>query len=158
MKKKKKNTDIVLPDVSQLPPIPDNSVSDQSSVISIPTQSKAPDDVFLASKDTGNHKYDGWCQAFVEHATLGKTGVFPSAIDAWQAQQDKAVSGLNGIKAGDPIYFSPNQSNDGYGHTGIYAGDNKFISATDNGIKTIDLKEWSKATGQQVLGYLKETK
>ncbi len=158
--KKKKSTPIEA--MQELPPIanssPDNSVISTPDMSNLPpvASAKAPDDVALAQRSTGDQSYNGWCQAFVEHATMGKTGIFPSAIAAWNNQQDKAIPGLDGVKAGDPIYFAPNSSNEGYGHTGIYTGNGKFISATDNGVKEIPIDEWSKATGQQILGYLKE--
>lgn len=133
-KKKKQEEDLM-----SLPNIPTQTSSEGATI-------KNPDDSNL---------FNGLCQAFVEHATLGHTGVFPTAIDAWNQQQNKAVPGLQNIKPGDPIYFSANQSNNNDGHTGIYLGDNKFISATNNGIKTNDIGKWVTDTGQSVLGYLK---
>lgn len=114
----------------------------------------------VAKKQLGQSEYIGYCEAFVEHVQ-GSTTRYPSAIDAWnsQAEQGKAVSGLNGIQPGDAMYFTPNSSNDGYGHTGVYAGidtngQQEFISATDNGIQQIPISAWEQATGQQALGYI----
>lgn len=170
MKKKKnpQSSNLMPPIEVPSPPISQDYVSSISTppassspmastpALSNPSPVQTPDDVALAQKSIGDQSYNGWCQAFVEHATQGKTGLYPSAIAAWQQQQNKAVPGLTGVKPGDPIYFAPNDSNEGYGHTGIYVGDNKFISATDNGVKTYDLNDWSNMTGQQILGYLKE--
>lgn len=101
----------------------------------------------------GSMDYTGLCERFVE-MTQGVRGKFASAIDAWHKQADQAVSGLGGIKPGDAIYFAPDRTNSGYGHTGVYTGDGKMISATNNGVKEIPLSNWIKSTGQQVLGYI----
>ena len=113
-----------------------------------------PADVRNAESQLGSSDFNGWCQAFVEESTMGKRGTYPSAIDAWVKQQDKARPGLAGIMPGDPIYFSPNKSNRGFGHTGIYMGNGQFISATDNGVQENSLNDWQNMTGQQVLGYI----
>lgn len=110
--------------------------------------------ISAAAKHLGTQNFNNFCQAFVEKVTKGKTGIYPSAITAWQQQQNKAVSGTRGMKPGDVIYFSPNASNQGYGHTGIYVGNNKFISATGKGVAEVDLSQWQQMTGQQLLGYV----
>ena len=107
-----------------------------------------------ASQYLGTNDFNNYCEAFVEQVTQGKTGIYPSAIQAWISQQKNAVPGTNGIQPGDTIYFSPNQSNNGYGHTGIYIGNGQFISATYNGVKTANLSSWQQSTGQQILGYI----
>src|SRR2546423_9668002 len=42
-----------------------------------------PANVNAAQSKLGNQDDDGLCQKFVEEATYGKSGIFPSAIDAW---------------------------------------------------------------------------
>lgn len=106
----------------------------------------------LASKLLGAREYIGYCQAFVERMS-GNQQRFPSAIQAWNNALNK-VQGTQGIQPGDLVYFSPNQSNRGYGHTGIYSGDNQMISATYGGVKKNNLEDWLKSTGQKLLGYL----
>ena len=90
----------------------------------------------------------------MEEKTTGRSGIYGSAIEAWQQQQKKAVQGINGLREGDAVYFTPNSSNDGSGHTGIYTGNGRFISATYNGVEENDLQEWQNRTGQNVLGYI----
>ena len=107
-----------------------------------------------ASQYLGTQDYRNFCEAFVEQVTQGKTGMYPSAIQAWVAQQGNAVQGTQGIQPGDTVYFSANKGNGGYGHTGIYIGNGQFISATYNGVKTEDLGKWQASTGQQLLGYV----
>lgn len=107
-----------------------------------------------ASQYLGTQDFNNFCQAFVEKVTQGKTGIYPSAIQAWQSQQNNAVQGTQGLQPGDTVYFSPNASNNGYGHTGVYQGNGKFISATSNGVREYDLNQWQQMTGQQLLGYV----
>lgn len=109
-----------------------------------------------AKQFLGRQEYIGLCQAFVERATKGREGLFDSAIDAWNKQQNKAQTDMSRIKPGDAIYFAPDASNGWYGHTGVYAGNGQFISATYNGIKQSDLNEWIKSTGQKLLGFISE--
>ena len=117
-------------------------------------QSVTPNNISVAQQQLGNTNYNDLCQKFVEQMTMGRTGVYPSAIHAWNALASKAYAGLGGIKEGDVIYFAPNASNRGWGHTGIYKGNNQFISATDNGVQVNDLNNWQQTTGQQVLGFV----
>src|ERR1035437_8093444 len=99
----------------------------------------------------GQKDYIGWCQAFVR--SVGGTTSGASAYQAWQNAGNK-VTGTQGMQPGDLVYFSPNQGNNNDGHTGVYAGNNQFISATDSGILNEDLQNWQTATGQQLLGYV----
>jgi len=103
--------------------------------------------------DNPPEDYAGKCQRFVEQAAYGKTGLEYSANTAWQNAQNK-VESLNGIKKGDLIYFSPNESNDYDGHVGIYEGNGKFISARDDGIKSDSIDNWRNQTNQIPLGYI----
>lgn len=105
----------------------------------------------LAKQMLGKKAYVGYCQAFVRQ--MGGTTQGASAIQAWNNAQNK-VQGTQGMQPGDLVYFSPNQSNQGYGHTGIYSGDNRYVSATNSGILENDLNNWQTATGQKLLGYV----
>jgi len=128
---------------------------DLSSLLASFEQSKGnAGNALSALKDVGSQAFNEFCQKFVEQATLGHSGVYPSAIAAWNAQQDKARPGLNGINTGDLVYFAPDQSNGNFGHTGIYTGNGNFVSATDNGVKQLGIGDWMKSTGQRPLGYI----
>lgn len=113
-----------------------------------------PADLSLAKRFLGDHAYIGFCQAFVEQ-TQGKLHLHPTAVAAWVANQNRAVPGLAGVQPGDAIYFAPDASNEGAGHTGIYAGNDQFISATNSGIESQDLGQWQQQTGQRLLGYIR---
>lgn len=122
-----------------------------------PIQSQqAPSDVQSAQGDTGDQTYNNYCEKFVEQAVYGKAGMFPTAADAINSysQQGQAFAGTKGIQPGDMVYFAPDQSNSYEGHAGIYTGNNKFVSATDNGVEEYDLNKWQKDTGQQLVGYV----
>lgn len=102
----------------------------------------------------GRTDYIGLCERFVEN-TQGKSGIYPSAADAWNAQLNNASNDMNSIQPGDEVYFAPDSSNHYQGHTGIYTGNNKMISATDNGVEQSDLNDWQNQTGQKLLGYVR---
>ncbi len=111
-----------------------------------------PRDLEIARQYLGTSKFIGYCQSFVRQVTGGKTNG-ASAIAAWNNAPQK-VQGTQGMQPGDLVYFNADKSNQGFGHTGIFAGNNQFISATDNGIRQTDLGSWMKATGQKLLGYV----
>ena len=99
------------------------------------------------------HEFDGLCEAYAEQQKYGKTGIYPSAIAAWNNTENR-VQGTSGLQPGDQIFFAPNTSNGNFGHTGIYQGNGKFTSATYNGVQTNDLNDWQKNTGQSFLGFI----
>lgn len=102
----------------------------------------------------GSQAYDDECQKFIEEEIYGHSGMFPNAITAWTSQSQHQKQGLDGIQIGDSLYFSPNSGNGYNGHTGIYQGNGKMLSATDNGVKISDIGNWLSSTGQQLLGYI----
>lgn len=111
-----------------------------------------PRSLEIAKKYLGTSKFIGYCQAFVRQVTGGRTSG-ASAIQAWNNAPQK-IQGIQGMQPGDLVYFSPNSSNKGFGHTGIYAGNGQFVSATDKGIRSAGLGEWMNYTGQRLLGYV----
>lgn len=114
-----------------------------------------PSYVDKASKEVGKQDYNGLCQGFVDTMT-GNPNRYKSAVEAWNGQLDKAHGGLEGIRSGDLLYFNPDASNRDDGHTGIYIGNGQFVSATDYGVKTENVSDWMKKTGQKVLGYIRK--
>lgn len=125
----------------------------------LPTPGQMIDDQGLkrAQADTGDQSFNNYCEKFVEESIYGKSGLYPSAADAWNnyVQSGKEVGGniLNAPR-GALIYFAGDNSNDGYGHAGIADGQGNFVSATSNGVKTVPLNEWVQTTGQKPLGYV----
>lgn len=113
----------------------------------------SPKDLEIARQYMGQSKFIGYCQSFVRQVTGGRTQG-ASAIEAWNNAKQKVAGSVQGMQPGDLVYFSPNASNSGYGHTGIYAGQGQFVSATDKGIRQSGLSEWMQATGQKLLGYV----
>lgn len=112
----------------------------------------SPRDLEIARQYMGSKNFIGYCQRFVRQVTGGKT-TGASAIEAWNKASQK-VQGAQGLQKGDLVYFSPNASNRGLGHTGIYSGNGQFISATDSGVRQTNLLDWIKSTGQKLLGYV----
>ena len=110
--------------------------------------------VSYAQSRLGKNELPNLCEGFSELATLGHRGVYGSAIQAWQAHRGKAKSGVSGLKPGDLVYFEANQSNNYSGHTGVYSGNGKFISATPNGVKEMSINDWQKNYGSGYLGYI----
>ncbi len=119
-----------------------------------------PADVLAAKKDIGRQDENGWCEQWQEQAS-DSPNMGTSAANAWTnyEQNQQAKPGLQGAKPGDLVYFAPDDSNQGDGHTGIITSMDpkegmKFISATDNGVKEYNLNEWQQLTGQQLLGHV----
>lgn len=106
-----------------------------------------------AKKLLGNQNFIGLCERFVEIATQGKSGIYPSAIAAFTAQKDKAVP-LDQAKPGDAVYFAPDKSNNNFGHTGVIADNGSMISATNTGVKQTPISTWTQNTGQKILGVI----
>lgn len=104
-----------------------------------------------------NQSYAGLCESWVEDVTNSSIQG-DTAYDSWKnlSGKGKGVAGLNGVQPGDLVYFSsdPNSSYGTDGHVGIYNGNGLFTSATDNGVATASINDWTKANQQQVLGYV----
>lgn len=129
---------------------PAQTISSQSSSL--------PQDAQEAMSDLGDQSYDDYCQNFVDNVLQTPAqNRAPTAADAWNnyAQSGRATQGLDGIQPGDILYFAPDSSNGNEGHTGIFTGNNSFVSATYNGVQNNNLDDWGKSTGQQILGYVR---
>jgi len=116
---------------------------------------QTPDNVTQAQNLIGSQDYNQLCERFAEAVTKGKTGVYPSATDAWldYSKQGKAKQGIDGLKKGDLIYwYNPADSD---GHVSVYIGGDTMIGATDTeGIKQTNINNWAKDTGEQILGHV----
>lgn len=113
-----------------------------------------PDNITEARQHLGSTDFNGLCERFVEKTTLGKSGVYPSAKDAWENYyaEGKGTTDLEKARPGDIIFFQPDVSNDGYGHTGVLSGNGSFLSATDDGVQEMSLTDWQNMTKQQIQG------
>lgn len=88
-----------------------------------------------AQKMTGRVDWNGLCEQFVEEA-YGTKGVFPTAADASRALvTHRGKFSWQDAPVGALLYFTPDQTNDGDGHAGIYLGNGKMISATPSGVR-----------------------
>lgn len=136
----KQNTDLTISNAKEMS-VTNNAINSGAD----------PQDLAWAKSRLGSDDYINYCEQFVENAS-GETGKSASAFDAWQTAQNK-VEGLHGIKPGDKVYFNQTSGNQ-YGHTGIYAGNGQFISATPGGVKQMNLHDWVSQYGNSVLGYI----
>lgn len=113
--------------------------------------------VSTAQSSEGRQDLNGYCEEFVEDATYGKNGMFPTADAAWNnyVKNGQAYQGdVTKAPAGSLIYFAPDRSNNNEGHTGVSDGEGNMISATDNGVQQSNVAQWMQQTGQQPLGYV----
>lgn len=113
--------------------------------------------VSTAQSSEGRQDLNGYCEQFVEDATFGQNGIFPTAADAWTnyVKSGEAYQGdVTKAPAGSLIYFAPDASNSNEGHTGVLDGKGNMISATDYGVQQISVAQWMQQTGQKPLGYV----
>ena len=98
--------------------------------------------------------YAGLCLKWVDDQQ-GNTNRQPTAIADFQSQKQAGniKTDIKNIPLGARVYFAPDDSNGQNGHVGIAQGNGKFISATDNGIKTFSIADWERYTGQSYIGY-----
>lgn len=110
--------------------------------------------VTAAQSDIGDQNYNNLCQKFVEQETLGHTGVYGSAIKAYEDQAGKGnvSSDYGSLQPGDILFFEDKNQPDG--HTALYAGNGKMVSAESaDGVQQRNLSDWIRSTGQTPLGF-----
>ncbi len=132
-----------------LPPDPKTSVV-TSQAIQAGANPKILD---KALKELGSQDYNGLCEKFVEMAQ-GVSGKFASAYDAFTKNKDQIQTDMSKIVPGAQIFYAPDKSNSGWGHTTIYKGNGDQIGATYQGVKTSNIQDWVSKTGQKLLGWL----
>lgn len=96
------------------------------------------------------------CEAYAEKSIYGKTGIFPTAIAAFQAnaQNGNISTSTKDIPKGSQIFWSADQSNGQNGHTMVANGNSTYRSPlSDGSIKDFTLQDWAKYSGQKYLGY-----
>ena len=122
------------------------------------TQQNSPTDVSSAQQDIGNLDYNNLCEKFVEQKIYGKTGIYPTAIDAWTdyAKRGLAQPGdISKAPAGSMIFFYQDNSNGNDGHVALTDGNGNMIGATTSqGIQESSIADWIARTGQKPLGFV----
>lgn len=134
--------------------------SDQTTAVNKNPYFDSDQESASASLDSsiGSQDDNGMCQRFVEKQTYGRTGIFPTAVNAWEnyAKNGQAFSGdVNKSPAGSLVYFAPDNSNGNAGHVGISDGKGNMVSATYNGVEKSNISNWISSTKQQPLGFVK---
>lgn len=106
------------------------------------------------------HCWNGLCESYAEEQTLGHTGVYPSAIAAYNAnaQSGNINTGSTNIPKGAQLFFGADSTNGGFGHTTVSLGSDKsgntlMEGATYNGVKVNTLNSWLQSSGQKYLGW-----
>lgn len=151
----------ISPTVQDAPPPNDFSQAVQNYVDK-QYETQAPSDVQSAQQDVGQNDLNGHCEQWVEKQA-GLPNMGTTAYNAFNNFADKGMARQDwqNMSAGDLIYFSDPKNK--AGHVGIVSGVNpqtgnmSFISATDNGVKSSDISEWQKETGQTPLGYISKS-
>ena len=96
---------------------------------------KAQMAVAWAKSMVGRQEWNNLCERLVEEA-YGTRGVFPSAKDAAkQLVTQRGSSSLRTAPVGALLYFRADETNDGYGHAGIYLGNGEMVSARPDGVQ-----------------------
>ena len=113
--------------------------------------------VTKAENDKGDQSYNNYCETFAEQLAYGRTGMYLTAQDAWDAyaKQGQAIQ-MDPMKAprGALVYYGADSSNSNDGHVGFSDGMGNLVSATSNGVKTIPMIQWQQETGQKPLGFV----
>ena len=85
-----------------------------------------------AVQQIGSQAWNEYCERLIENA-YGTSGRYPSAAAAAAGlplYQDPSAA-----EPGDLVYFKADDTNNGYGHAGIYVGNGRMVSATPSGVK-----------------------
>jgi phage-related protein len=96
---------------------------------------KGENAIAWALNKLGSQDWNWLCQRFVEMA-FGTSGKYPSA---WSAAQALMTNRGGNPPRNSLVFFRPDSTNANFGHVGISLGDNRFISATANGVRIDDL-------------------
>ncbi len=146
------------------PQMPDTKVSQASASVPFNRQASMAQDAAIADPlgktplaahgaALDGHEYDGLCEKWAEKQVYGKTGIFPSAMAAFNANaQAGNITSSKDPPKGAQVFFNSDESNGNFGHTGVSLGGGKFESATYNGIKVFSIPDWEKNTGQVYIG------
>lgn len=86
-----------------------------------------------ALSKVGQAIYEGACEKFTENA-FGVDLIYNSAADAANHLLTHRGGSLADVPAGKLVFFRPDKSNDGYGHSGIADGRGNFVSALYTGV------------------------
>ncbi len=101
------------------------------------------------------------CEAFAEKQIYGKTGMYPNAYSAYQAnaQAGNIKTSTDNIPANAQVFMAPDNSNGMNGHTGVMQKNGKFLAPLSNGsIEEFSIPEWEKFSGQRFIGWSSPSK
>src|SRR5688500_7866886 len=122
------------PQIAQALANAQKAVTSTASAAGAALTTKGQKAVAWAKSMLGRQDWNNLCERFVEEA-YGTRGVFPSAKDAAkQLVTHKGSASLRTAPVGALLYFSADETNDGFGHAGIYLGKGEMISARPDGV------------------------
>jgi cell wall-associated NlpC family hydrolase len=123
------------PQIAQALASAQKAVASAASTATTAVSGKAQKAVGWAKSMVGRTEWANLCERFVEEA-YGTKGVFPDAAAAGQQLvTHRGASSLRTAPVGALLYFRADETNNGYGHAGIYLGNGEMISARPDSVK-----------------------
>ncbi len=109
-----------------------------------------------ASRGISSHPATyGWCAAWVSgvYYMAGVTPPHGDAYDYWRKWGSSATAAGTSIPIGSCVIFAPSSANGGYGHIGIYIGNN-MIAHNGGGVRIQDIDTVARWTGGRYVGWV----
>ena len=127
--------------------------SDVSSSYDSGTAARVAD---YASRGISSHPATyGWCAAWVSgvYYMAGVTPPHGDAYDYWRKWGSSSTAAGTSIPIGSCVIFAPSGANGGYGHIGIYIGNN-MIAHNGGGVRIQDIDTVASWTGGRYVGWV----
>lgn len=109
-----------------------------------------------ASRGISSHPATyGWCAAWVSgvYYMAGVTPPHGDAYDYWRKWGSSSTAAGTPIPIGSCVIFAPSSANGGYGHIGIYIGNN-MIAHNGGGVRIQDIQTVANWTGGRYVGWV----
>ena len=132
------------------------SISGSGSVSSSYGSGTAARVADYASRGISSHPATyGWCAAWVSgvYYMAGVTPPHGDAYDYWRKWGSSATAAGTSIPIGSCVIFAPSSANGGYGHIGIYIGNN-MIAHNGGGVRIQDIDTVARWTGGRYVGWV----
>ena len=130
-----------------------SSSSNVSSSYASGTAARVAD---YASRGISSHPATyGWCAAWVSgvYYMAGVTPPHGDAYDYWRKWGSSSTAAGTPIPIGSCVIFAPSSANGGYGHIGIYIGNN-MIAHNGGGVRIQDIQTVANWTGGRYVGWV----
>jgi hypothetical protein len=99
----------------QSPMQPNDKASIAQAMAQLDKEGKS--DIAQHGQALDGHEFDGLCEKYAEQQITGHSGIYPSAIAAYQAnaQQGNISTSSDNIPKGAQVFFNADNSNSGFG-------------------------------------------